>query len=224
MIEKDAWYVKGYIGIIILAVLTLVAVLSVYEKEYWLAISCIVLGVILSTGMAFVQPNQAVIIQFLGKYVGTYRHAGLVMLLPFSTKEHISLRVKAYHSNEIIMYDNVEKGYKISLMLVYKIVDVAKAIYNIDQMETYIDVQSEIILRKCLANTVIRQLLDEEEVIRERTVTIEEHLLPHLENAGIGLLELQLIIIPHKRKQDDLLSVFKQILHTLEKQNHSKHY
>ena len=222
MIEKDAWHINGYVGIVILAVLTLVAAWSVYEVEYWLAAICLVVGMVLSTGFAFVHPNQAMIIQFLGKYVGTYRSAGLIMFLPFSKKATISLRVKAYHSKEIIIYGEHQQRYSISLLLVYKIVDVAKAFYDIDDIDNYIDVQSEMILRRHIENKELKRLMDDKEYVQQKTIAIQESLTPCLDIAGIDLLEVQLLpspksIIRQEWNQEQLLSTLRQLLSQLEK-------
>lgn len=218
MIEKDAWNLNGYIGIVILFVLMLVATLSVFESEYWLAAICIIIGIVLATGMTFVQPNQAMVIQFLGKYGGTYRNAGIVMLLPFSIKQRISLRVKAYQSEKVTIYEMENQGYDFSLMLVYKIVDVAKAVYDIEDIEKFIDLQCEIVIRKNINHTNVRELMENSELLQEISVILQDQLEQRLQIAGIELLEIQLFSIPKSKvNNDQLLPAIKALTSMLEK-------
>src|SRR5699024_3106636 len=140
----------------------------------------------------------------------------------FSKRERISLRVKAYQSKEVLIYDQDKKSYTTSIMLVYKIVDVAKAFYEIDHMEAYLDVHCEMILRRSLANNVAQQLFDNRELMHETTLDIEDQLISRLEMAGVELLEMQLIVVPNKWKEDELLVLLNQLVQTLEKKSYFK--
>src|SRR5699024_8299604 len=94
MQERKAWAMNGFAGIIIIAALITGAVLSLIGGQIVIGGLCLVIAVILGSGITLIQPNQAVVVIFLGKYMGTVRREGIVITVPFSMRRTISLRVR----------------------------------------------------------------------------------------------------------------------------------
>lgn len=147
MVEKKAWAINGFIGV--LGVLILLGV-SIYA----FVVNQIVWGVILSTitailasGIRVVQPNEARAVIFFGNYVGTVRQPGLWYVLPLSFDRKISLRVRNFNCKTLKVNDVDGNPIEIAAVVVFKVVDSAKAVFDVDDYEEFVEIQSETALR-----------------------------------------------------------------------------
>ncbi len=213
IMEKDAWSINGYLALIIIAVTLFVGLFSFMQQEFMMALIFFSLGFILSAGITFVQPNQAVIVQFLGKYIGTFRHSGIVMFIPFSTRKKVSLRVRAYQGKTMHISDGDGLAQEIAMMLVFKIVDAAKAVFDVDNIDTYIDIQSELALRQLLATEPNVKIDDRQQ---EMVDALKEDMRERLYIAGIELMEIRLFPVNpttiRQEKQNQLSMLIQKLL------------
>lgn len=112
-----------------------------------LGIVCVVVALILCTGLCVVQPNQAYVITFFGKYQGVLRTSGFYMLIPFSGQKKVSLRVRNFNSVKLKVNDVEGNPIEIAAVVVFSVVDSAKAIFEVDNYESFVEIQSETALR-----------------------------------------------------------------------------
>ncbi len=103
-------------------------------------------------GFFTVQPNQGVVLTLFGRYVGTVSDAGLRWANPFFTKKHVSLRVRNFETSKLKVNDQDGNPIEIAAVVVWKVVDTAEAIFQVDAYENYVHVQSEAAVRN-LATT-----------------------------------------------------------------------
>ena len=94
------------------------------------AISCVIAFVIL-TGLTIVQPNQAAVVTFFGKYLGVIRNSGFYMVTPFSTRKKVSLRVRNFNSAKLKVNDVNGNPIEIATVVVFSVIDSAKALFVI---------------------------------------------------------------------------------------------
>jgi regulator of protease activity HflC (stomatin/prohibitin superfamily) len=116
----------------------------------WMAVCGVLLmlvSVIVSSGFFTVQPNQAVVLQLFGKYVGTAREEGLRWTNPFLSKKQVSLRVRNFETNRLKVNDHDGNPIEIGAVVVWKVVDSAEACFQVDNYEHYVNIQSEAALR-----------------------------------------------------------------------------
>src|SRR5690625_2224554 len=105
MREKEAWTMDGVLGIFVIIILIGVAFYSFFYNQYALAIVFIILAIILGSGITLIQPNQAVVVIFLGRYIGSVRREGIVITVPFSKRQILSLRVRNFNSKRLKVND-----------------------------------------------------------------------------------------------------------------------
>ncbi|RKQ31386.1 SPFH domain-containing protein [Oceanobacillus halophilus] len=145
--ETDAWRMNGFAGIFIIALLLAGTVFSVLQEQFVLGGILVVLAVTVASGITLVQPNQSIVVIFLGKYMGTIRKEGIALTIPFSIRRTISLRVRNFNSKKLKVNDINGNPIEIAAVIVYKVVDSAKAVFDVDQYEKFVDLQSETAIR-----------------------------------------------------------------------------
>jgi regulator of protease activity HflC (stomatin/prohibitin superfamily) len=107
----------------------------------------LVVVVILWTGLFTVQPGQGRVLQLFGGYVGTVRDPGLRWANPFYTKRAISLRVRNFETTKLKVNDHNSNPIEIGAVVVWQVTDTAEALFEVDNYEEYVRVQSESALR-----------------------------------------------------------------------------
>jgi regulator of protease activity HflC (stomatin/prohibitin superfamily) len=106
-----------------------------------------VLSVLGLTGLFTVAPNEGRVLQLFGAYRGTARDEGLRWANPFYTKKRVSLRVRNFESQRLKVNDTDGNPIEIAAVVVWKVVDTAEAIFEVDDFENYVKVQSEAAVR-----------------------------------------------------------------------------
>jgi len=106
-----------------------------------------VVVLILWTGLFTVQPGQARVLQLFGGYVGTVRQPGLRWANPFYSKRTISLRVRNFETSKLKVNDHNSNPIEIGAVVVWQVTDTAEAMFEVDNYEEYVHVQSESALR-----------------------------------------------------------------------------
>jgi len=145
--------VKTYSGYSALLVMTLLLGLGVFiliaaPGLLKAIVALFVLALILmAVGFYMVGPNEGRVLQLFGDYVGTDRQLGLRWANPFYTKTRVSLRVRNFESGQLKVNDLVGNPVDIAAVVVWKVVDTAEAVFEVDDYENYVAVQSEAAIR-----------------------------------------------------------------------------
>ena len=163
----------------------------------------VVLNVVLSValtlvmvGFFMVQPNNGVVLQLFGRYVGTSREAGLRWANPFFSKKPISLRVRNFESGKLKVNDLEGSPIEIGAIVVWQVHDTAEAVFTVDDYENFVHVQSEAALRQ-MATSYPYDLHDEHQVsLRSHSKEINEHLQREIQErlgaAGVTVMEARI--------------------------------
>lgn len=149
MREKSPIVFHGYIVLLIFFVLTLCTVLSILNNEYVISLILMIILILLSTGISIVYPNEAVVISFLGRYIGSERRVGLFMTLPFTKRTKVSLKIQTKQ----FQVRGLASGKK--LIINYRIVDSAKALFDVVNGEDFLDTQVELAIAEIVEETKI---------------------------------------------------------------------
>ena len=145
--------VKTYSGYSALLVMTLLLGLGVFiliaaPGLLKAIVALFVLALILmAVGFYMVGPNEGRVLQLFGDYVGTDRQLGLRWANPFYSKTRVSLRVRNFESGQLKVNDLVGNPVDIAAVVVWKVVDTAEAVFEVDDYENYVAVQSEAAIR-----------------------------------------------------------------------------
>lgn len=102
---------------------------------------------VLMTGLFTVNPNEAKVLQLFGKYVGTVRKSGLWYANPFYSKRKISTRVRNFETDKLKVNDRDGNPVEIATVVVWRVIDTAEALFEVDNYTEYVQVQSEAALR-----------------------------------------------------------------------------
>jgi regulator of protease activity HflC (stomatin/prohibitin superfamily) len=150
----------------------------------------------LLAGLYIVNPNEAKVLQFFGDYVGSTKAPGLRWANPLYTKRRISLRVRNFESGKLKVNDNEGNPIEIAAVVVWRVVDTAEAVFEVDDYNNYVHVQSEAALRN-LATSYTYDAHDEEQMsLRGHTAAVAEHLKKEIQDrlsqAGVEVMEARI--------------------------------
>ncbi|MDX9871167.1 MAG: SPFH domain-containing protein [Clostridia bacterium] len=154
MKEQKAIKVNGFLGL--LAAVALIGfgvyliITGVQLDALGRIISGIVLlvvGVLAASGFSIVQPNEAKVVIFFGSYLGTIRESGFWFTVPLSTHKKVSLRIRNFNSKMLKVNDIDGNPVEIAAVVVFKVVDSARAVFDVDDYEKFVEIQSETALR-----------------------------------------------------------------------------
>lgn len=137
--EYNGGYLNGFLMIVIDIVLwACVAGCIIWgaatEEGLPFAIMTILLicAIIFSCGFTMLEPNEAKVLTFFGKYVGTFRKTGFYWINPFMSAKNVSLRARNLNAEPIKVNDKTGNPILIGLVVVWKLKDTYKAIFDID--------------------------------------------------------------------------------------------
>ena len=151
---------------------------------------------ILWFGFFMVHPNEARVLQLFGAYVGTAREPGLRWANPFYTKKAVSVRVRNFESGKLKVNDSRGSPIEIAAVVVWRVVDTAEAIFEVDDYEEFVTIQSESALRN-LSTTYPYELHEGEGLgLRSNPAEIaqalREEIQDRLEEAGVNVIEARI--------------------------------
>jgi regulator of protease activity HflC (stomatin/prohibitin superfamily) len=108
---------------------------------------CILLGVFLASGLFTVEPNEAKVLQLFGTYKGTVKSQGLFFANPFFSKKRITLRARNFETQHLKVNDMHSNPVEIAAIVVWRVIDSAEAMFEVENVEAYVMTQSESALR-----------------------------------------------------------------------------
>ena len=198
MKERQVLTLPGVPMVLILLVLMALCAWWLFKSIELLAspVPPIVAGALvgfLGMGFFIVQPNQAAVMQFFGKYVGSERNSGLRWANPFYTKKTVTLRVRNFESSRLKVNDSEGSPIEIAAVVVWQVHDAAEAVFNVDDYENFVQVQSEAALRQMATSYPYDLHEDHKVALRSHSHEINEHLRnevqERLSQAGLTVIE-----------------------------------
>ncbi|WP_330253914.1 SPFH domain-containing protein [Nocardia sp. NBC_00565] len=155
----------------------------------------VVVLLLLATGLTVVNPNEAKVVQFFGRYIGSLSEPGFFSVVPLSDRRSISLKVRNFETQKLKVNDADGNPVEIAAVVVYRVVDSFKAAFSVDDYEEYVATQSEAAVRH-LATTHpydaheqnTTSLRDGAEVAEELTIELRER----TDLAGIEVVEARI--------------------------------
>ena len=152
--------------------------------------------IFLSAGLFMVNPNEGKVLQLFGEYKGTAKVQGLRWANPFLTKKKVSLRVRNFESSHLKVNDIDGNPIEIAAVVVWKVFETAEAVFEVDDYEHYVKVQSEAALRN-LATSYAYDAHDDAQVsLRGHTNAVAEHLKREIHDrlikAGVEVIEARI--------------------------------
>ncbi|WP_044895007.1 SPFH domain-containing protein [Bacillus alveayuensis] len=197
MKETKAWYMNGFVGILfILLLLGGAAFVLLTQQMIVLAVFPAAIALLLATGITIVQPNQAKVITFFGRYLGSIRDSGLFLTVPLTIRQTVSLRVRNFNSSKLKVNDVEGNPIEIAAVIVFKVIDSAKAVFDVDHYEEFVEIQSETAIRHVATKYPYDTFEDEQITLRGNADVVSDVLARELQErltvAGVEVIEARL--------------------------------
>jgi len=201
--EKEHRGTSGLLVLLVAVVLLVVSVIGIIgaanaEQGAVAAGWAVLLAatIIAFAGLFTVNPNEAKVLTLFGKYVGTVREAGLWFANPFFAKKRISLRVRNFETTKLKVNDNHSNPIEIAAVVVWKVVDSAEALFEVDDYLHYVQTQSESAVR-ALAQTFPYDAHATDEIAlsthpHEVAKGLQAAIADRLEKAGVNVIEARI--------------------------------
>ncbi len=153
----------------------------------------IILAVICLGGLFVVNPNEGRVLTLFGKYVGSVKIPGLWWVNPFMAKKKVSLRIRNFETTKMKVNDANSNPIEIAAVVVWKVVDTAEAMFEVDDYEHYVKVQSEAAVRSLATAYPYDAHSDGEEALSTHTDQVSKRMLTEVQErlgkAGVEVTE-----------------------------------
>lgn len=198
--EKPARKISGYVGLIIFLLLVAMDIYLVREMVQYenpsilmLLIPLMLVTFLCLAGFFVVQPNQARVLVLFGSYIGTVHESGFFWANPFAQKKHLSLRIRNFNSEKIKVNDLHGNPIEIAAVVVWRVVDSARALFDVQSFEDFVAIQSETAIR-ALASEYPYDAADEDRSSlrgnpQEIAESLKKQVQSRLDVAGVEVLE-----------------------------------
>lgn len=148
-------------------------------------------------GFYMVQPNQGKVLQFFGRYAGTDRNHGLRWANPLYGKKNVSLRVRNFESGRLKVNDANGNPIEIAAVIVWRVVDTAEAVFEVENYENYVTIQSEAALRNLATSYPYEEHGEDDRLTlrsnaNEIAHKLKEEVHERLQKAGVEVMEARL--------------------------------
>ena len=203
--EKDARPVWGWLIVFTLGPLFFVLIWGFVEAVQqsppnpWAVIAwllAIAIDAGLLAGFIVVNPNEGKVVLLFGNYLGTIKKAGFWWMNPLCTKRRVSMRVRNFESGKLKVNDQNGNPIEIAAVVVWRVVETAEAMFNVDDFENFVHVQSEAALRNLATSYPYDQHEEGQKALRSHTAEIAERLKAEIQErlsrAGVDVIEARI--------------------------------
>jgi len=201
--ERNTIHVRGLGMVGLFIVLAVLCGFGLYEAEQldssWLGVISVLVAIATFgsfAGFFVVNPNEGVVVQLFGRYVGSVIEDGFWWTNPFTTRRRVMLRIRNFESSKLKVNDHDGNPIEIAAIVVWKVVDTAEAVFNVDNFENYVHVQSEAAVRNLATSYPYDTHVDGVISLRGNTADVAEKLRgeihDRLAKAGVEVIEARI--------------------------------
>lgn len=204
--ESKAWYISGFamlalqiaVNVLCLWLIIRAAIEQdvVWPGRFWYGIILLVVASLLWSGFFVVQPNTARVVVFFGRYVGSVRESGFWWTNPFTQRPLVSLRIHNFNSEKLKVNDALGNPIEIAAVVVWRVVDSAKALLEVENYREFVATQSETAIRALATSYPYDAHREGEESLRgspeEIAQELKREVQARLEVAGVEVIEARL--------------------------------
>jgi regulator of protease activity HflC (stomatin/prohibitin superfamily) len=198
--ERPANKLNGFlmlflsIALLVIAIYLLITGIRTDEPQIlWVFIPILIVFFLMTSGFMVVQPNDSRVLVLFGRYSGTVRDSGFWWVNPFTVRKKVSLRIRNFNSQKIKVNDLHGNPIEIGAVVVWRVVDSAKAVFDVENYEQFVDIQSETAIRTLASEFPYDVNEEDKPSLRGTPQVIAESLKNTLQNrlevAGVDILE-----------------------------------
>lgn len=202
-LEKKARGANGWLMLFLLLAGLIVAIYfllqavraqGIWEVVFWTVL--MVADVVCLTGFTVVNPNESIVGLVFGNYIGSLKNAGFWWLNPFANKKRISLRIRNFETAKLKVNDQDGNPIEIAAVVVWQVVETAEAMFNVDDYEHFVHVQSEAAVRNLATSYSYDAHVEGAMSLRSHTGEIagqmRKEIQERLEKAGVSVIEARI--------------------------------
>ena len=202
--ERERKVSSGYLMLAVLLVAQLASGWLIYRAALAQSVGGLVATILIAVivlvlwaGLFMIHPNEAKVLQLFGDYAGTAREPGLKWANPFYQKTAVSTRIRNFESGKLKVNDSNGSPIEIAAVVVWKVFDTAEALFEVDDYEEFVQIQSEAALRN-LSTNYPYEAADEQSGIglrsdpQEIAQALREEVQDRLQQAGITVIEARI--------------------------------
>ncbi|MBB5909496.1 regulator of protease activity HflC (stomatin/prohibitin superfamily) [Actinoalloteichus hymeniacidonis] len=156
----------------------------------------LILGIVILSGLIMVQPREARVLQFLGRYTGTVREDGLRWVNPFTSRTKVSTRIRNHETTVLKVNDADGSPIEIAAVVVWHVEDSARAMFEVDSFVRFVQTQTETAVRHIATSYPYDSNSSTRTSLRENAEDITEQLSAEIglrvESAGVRVIESRL--------------------------------
>jgi SPFH domain / Band 7 family len=201
--EKEMKAAPGGLGVTVLLATIIgscaMAIRAIPEQPAWTVAAWFLLMCLAAfslAGLTVVNPNEAKVVQLLGTYKGSIKEQGLWLVNPLTRRRRVSLRIRNFESGRLKVNDHDGNPIEIAAVVVWKVVDSAEAIFQVDDFEHFVHVQSEAALRNLATQYPYDSHAEGDMSLRMSLASIAQQLRDEiqdrLEKAGVQVIEARI--------------------------------
>ncbi|HCY76653.1 MAG TPA: hypothetical protein DHV28_12105 [Ignavibacteriales bacterium] len=201
--EKSASKFNGFIALFLVIALFALDIFllatGIRTNDFsilWFFIPLVIISFISFGGFMIVQPNESKVLVLFGKYTGTVRESGFWWVNPFTLKKHVSLRIRNFNSDKIKVNDLHGNPIEIAAVIVWRVVDSARAIFDVQNYEQFVAIQAETAIRTLASEYPYDTNEGEKESLRSSPTEVAENLQKELQKrlevAGVTIVEARI--------------------------------
>jgi regulator of protease activity HflC (stomatin/prohibitin superfamily) len=205
MREKEIFKLNGFIGVILLVALGVVTAFSARQFVLTESVSWVVIGAVCGliwlvslSGFTIIQPNQAKVFTLFGSYLGVIKKEGFWFTIPLTIHKNVSLRVINFNSDKLKVNDLEGNPIEIAAVVVYKVFDSAKAVFDVEDYKEFVHTQSETGLRHIASQYPYDNFNNDYEIsLRQHSDEVADELTKDLQKrfdvAGVEIIEARIM-------------------------------
>lgn len=200
IVEKSANKMNGFIALFFEIALTVFDVILLRygiinddTSVLWIFLPLTFILMVSLGGFTIIQPNDSRVLILFGKYIGTIRESGYWWVNPFTQKRKVSLRIHNFNSEKIKVNDLHGNPIEIAAVIVWRVVDSARAIFDVQNYEEFVAIQSETAIRGLATGYAYDSSEEDKYSLRGNPQEISDELKKQvqlrLEVAGVDIIE-----------------------------------
>ncbi len=210
-IESTFKPISGYVGLLLMLILGIGGItLGIMLKNPAIIIVAVLIFIFISIGLTAVSPNGSRVLTLFGAYKGTVRDNGFFFINPFYKKQRISLRARNLDTPPIKVNDSLGNPIKIGAVVVWKVKETFRAAFDVDDYQSFVNIQSEAAIRKLAGQYPYDDFEDEDTgqinhlTLRSGGAEIDEKLedalTRRLQIAGIEVIEARISYLAYSEE------------------------
>lgn len=195
-VERRAFGLPGVPAVLLWLVLAGLTGVLMLSEQFVFGVLAGLLTFFGLLGFFIVQPNQASLLTLFGRYVGTERRNGFYWTNPFTVRKRISLRIRNFNSERLKVNDQMGNPIEIAAVIVWRVVDTARAVFDVEDYMAFVAIQAETGLRHLASQYPYDNYDDAGMSLRGNPDEVAEALVrelgTRLRHAGVEILEARL--------------------------------